>query len=457
MNARAAKKMAAAREDMISLSPFWGALALRLALVEDPTCRTGWTDGVSLGYSAEYVNAISHDQCVFLVAHETCHCAFGHPWRRDGRDHFQYNVATDLAINSELARHGFKLPESQTHESFVSGGKGVLLDPLYDGRSAEWIYDRTANGSPESEEEPGAGMDDKSDKSDQGDESGDGDQGDESGDESDDQGDDGDGSGEGDNDDAPDTTDNASGGGTDDDDGDGDDGDSGRPELPGEVRDAPIPSDDAPGITEADWRRATNEAALTAKARGNYGGDIARVVNAATEAKVDWIAVLRRFVQEIASADYSWTRANPRYAPLGIYLPALRADGLGPMVIAIDTSGSVDDVQLSQMEAESRAIIAEANPVRTTVMYCDTRVTAVETFERGEPVTLTAKGGGGTDFRPVFAHVETMDEAPACLAYLTDLAGVFPDAAPDYPVLWVHTGRRYRAATVPFGEVVAVR
>ena len=34
--AKAARRMLAAREDMMQQSPFWGALALRLVLVEDP-------------------------------------------------------------------------------------------------------------------------------------------------------------------------------------------------------------------------------------------------------------------------------------------------------------------------------------------------------------------------------------------------------------------------------------
>ena len=194
---------------------------------------------------------------------------------------------------------------------------------------------------------------------------------------------------------------------------------------------------------------------MTAAARGDTGGNIDRVVDEIVKAKIDWISVLRRSVQEIASADYSWRRPNPRYAPLGIYLPALAADGLGPIVVGIDTSGSVDDAQLSQMEAESGAIISEADPVRTTVVYCDTRVNAVETFERGEPVTLTAKGGGGTAFGPVFDYVETMVERPVCLVYLTDMMGRFPEVAPDYPVLWINTGRTERKA--PFGEVVRER
>jgi predicted metal-dependent peptidase len=442
---RATRKMFAAREDMLTSCPFWGALALRLAVVEDPTCNTAWTDGVSIGYSVAYINSITHDECVFLIAHEVAHCAFGHPWRRDGREHRDWNVATDYAINSELARHGFSLPA------------GVLLSPEYDGRGAEWIYARTAEGKGEGEggqdEEREPGDDSDSDDDDEG----------EGGVECGEPGDDcqGDDSADGEGDDSPSNESSGEGegdgeGGEGDSDGEGSDegSDAPRTEAPGEVRDAPAPTADEPGMDEVDWKQAVSESALTAKRRGDYGGDVERVVGQVQKAKVDWVAVLRAFVSEIAKADYSWTQPNTRYIPMGIFLPALRADGLGPMVVGIDTSGSVDSVQLAAMEAELRAIVGEANPERTTVVYCDTRVNHVQTFERGEPVTLVPKGGGGTAFGPVFEYVAGMGERPACLVYLTDMQGRFPDAAPDYPVLWVNTGRYdYRA---PFGQVVRV-
>ena len=443
MNETAAGKMAAARADMLTACPFWGALALRLVLVEDPTCATGWTDGVSLGYNPEYVNALSHDERVFLIAHEVAHCAFGHPWRRDGRDHFQFNVATDLAINSELARHGFKLPTSQTHSEFIAGGRGVLLDAEYEGRGAEWIYDRTADAAPESDDEDEGGATAEREGGDHGEA--------EEGDERDTPnnappGSDEDGEDE----------DEDEGGGEAEEGDERDEGDTGSAELPGEVRDAPESTGEGGhDMGESEWRQATIEAAMMASVRGDTGGHIDRFVDLATRPRLDWVAVLQRFTCELAQADYTWRRPNARYAPLGIYLPALAADGLGPVVIAIDTSGSVDDVQLSRIEAEARAVVAEAHPIRTTVAYCDTRVNAVETFERGDPVTLTPKGGGGTDFRPVFDYVAGMDEPPACLIYFTDLYGVFPAVAPDYPVLWVNTGRYdFAHASVPFGEVV---
>jgi len=72
------------------------------------------------------------------------------------------------------------------------------------------------------------------------------------------------------------------------------------------------------------------------------------------------------------------------------------------------------------------------------------------------PLQIEPKGGGGTDFRPVFEWVENQGVNPCCLIYLTDLeCNRFPAHAPAYSVLWIQTGNSgYR---VPFGEIVQMK
>jgi predicted metal-dependent peptidase len=71
-------------------------------------------------------------------------------------------------------------------------------------------------------------------------------------------------------------------------------------------------------------------------------------------------------------------------------------------------------------------------------------------YEPWEPLTLpaAAAGGGGTDFRPVFAWLDARGLTPAVLLYFTDGLGEFPAAAPSYPVAWLVKG----SAPVPWGE-----
>ena len=94
----------------------------------------------------------------------------------------------------------------------------------------------------------------------------------------------------------------------------------------------------------------------------------------------------------------------------------------------------------------------EAQPEAIYVVYCDAAVQSSQEFQASEPIHLEAKGGGGTDFCPVFEWVEQNQLPVVCLIYLTDLCCHSYPQAPEYPVLWV-TGSRKIA---PFGETIQI-
>lgn len=205
---------------------------------------------------------------------------------------------------------------------------------------------------------------------------------------------------------------------------------------------------------KADWAASVLRAAKQAQAIGKLPGGLERLVEEIKNPPQDWRSILRRFVQENATSDYSWKMPNPRYLHSGLYLPALRSENMPPMVVAIDTSGSINDVVVGQFAKELDSIVEEMQPERVHVVYCDAKVRKVDVFERGELVTIAPQGGGGTDFRPVFDWVEEEGIEPSCLVYLTDMAGRFPDDNPAYPVLWGDTSNRRSA---PWGDVVQIR
>ena len=165
--------------------------------------------------------------------------------------------------------------------------------------------------------------------------------------------------------------------------------------------------------------------------------------------KVDWKAALRRFVQQVAREDYTWRIPDARYVPAGLYLPAVRSEQMPTIAVGIDTSGSVWDKQ-EEFAAELTAVMAECAPEALIVIYADAKVQHVEEFQRGETVKFESRGGGGTDFRPVFEYLDEENVEPACLIFLTDLLGTFPKIEPDYPVLWAVT----TDIQPPFGETI---
>ena len=128
MNAK--EKMEKARTILILDHYFFGYLTMKLSLSEDDWCETAMTDGERLVYSPKYVNELELQKCVGLNAHEVMHCAMGHFWRGEGKEHAKWNMACDYEINGILLKEKFELPD------------GALFNPAYDGLSAEQIYHR---------------------------------------------------------------------------------------------------------------------------------------------------------------------------------------------------------------------------------------------------------------------------------------------------------------------------
>ena len=228
------------------------------------------------------------------------------------------------------------------------------------------------------------------------------------------------------------------------------------PQTPGgigQVLDAPEP-ENGEGDTVAeqarDWQIAVEQAENVAKLAGKLPAGVTRSLEAAQAADVDWRELLRRAWSETIPADYSWTRPNRRHVWNGLYLPGVVCEGVGEICIAVDCSGSINARQLGLFEAEVRSILAGQQPRLVHVLYFDTEVQKVETYQAGQPVKLAPVGGGGTDFRPCFRWLEERGITPQTLVFVTDLWGSFPEHAPPYPVLWASTDTR----SAPFGLVI---
>ncbi|MCR4469851.1 MULTISPECIES: DUF2201 family putative metallopeptidase [unclassified Burkholderia] len=416
MDARLYERIAKQRTALVLDHPFIGALALRLKVVEDPGCKTFWTDSESLGYNPVYAAGLNDLQVRGVLAHEVWHVANGHCWRQGYREHEGWNEACDYAVNPIVLDAGLQLPP------------GGLVDPRFKGRSAEEIYGVRQNEARQKARQ-GAGK----------------------------QGDGQSGKADGNQPSA----------------------DPGGSRLPQPANGANPPSagaapdaqpDAGPSCgevrqyagpdkaaKEAEWTVAVLQAAKAARAAGRLGGGLQAAVEQAVAPVVDWRSLLHRFAQEAAPTDYTWAQPNRRYLHAGLYLPSLNEPAVGDAVFVRDASGSVWDATQAQFAAEIESMFDAVRPRRLVVMDCDTRVTQVQVFERGEPVDLAPlKGGGGTSFVDPFRRILAEGIDPAFLVYLTDMDGAFPKEAPSYPVLWASTTPLKRARRAPFGEMVEV-
>ena len=421
-----AQKLTRARTQLLLNQPFFGTLGLRLKLVPG-SLPTMATDGSRIVYNSAFVGELKPAELEGVLAHEVLHCALGHHCRRGEREPGLWNEAADLAINPLLLGNGLTL------------SAGALIDPAFANLSSEEIYARllrrrSEGASAVQQQAPqqtnvGGGM-------------GNVPQGTHGAATSDPMSDSSNGSGSSQNEQQ---TGQAMGPA------------SMRSGGFGAVWDASDEHGHAASPAEKrrqehEWSIAAEQALRSAKACGNEPGGIERPVSESRQSQQDWRTILRDFVAATAPSDYRWTPPNRRYIASGLYLPSVERRGLGEVVIAVDTSGSIGKRELEQFAAEISAISEETQPEAIHVVYCDAAVQCVQQFGSSEPVQLEPKGGGGTDFRPAFEWVAENDITSVCLIYLSDLCcNSFPET-PEYPVLWVTDSRE----TAPFGETVRI-
>jgi predicted metal-dependent peptidase len=417
------RKLTRARTHLLLNQPFFGTLCLRLKLMTGPV-PTMATDGRRILYDPAFANSLTLAELEAVLAHEVLHCALGHHCRRGQRDPRLWNEAADLAINPLLVANGFTLPT------------GALIDPAFGDLSAEEIYARLlqkngngGNSSPvQTPQTPSPGSEAASAPQ-----------------------------GSGEQPSASSSGDQVACQSV----GDCGCGKTGtvpsRPGGFGEVLDA-ADEDGRPASEgeksrqQHEWNIAADQAIRSAKSCGHEPVNLDRPLAESRQSKQDWRTIMRDFVSANTPADYRWTPPNRRYVASGLYLPSVERAGVGTIVLGVDTSGSIGKEELEQFAGEISAIADEAKPEAIHVVYCDAAVHSSQEFGPSEPIQLEPKGGGGTDFRPVFEWVEANNLAPVCLIYLTDLCCHSYPPIPEYPVLWVTDSRR----TAPFGETVRI-
>ncbi len=409
-------KLAAARTRLILDKPFLGALVLRLPLVAaDPKwCQSATTDARKLYYNQDYIGALDIQQTQFVLAKQALHCALSHFARRQHRIKHRWDLACDFAVNPLLIKDGLKAPPE------------TLVDDGYEGMTAEEIYhyiddldnenselnkenqdqagDQNSNGSSQENEQQNSKQESTLDDNQQNL--------------------------------PPSSTAHIN------------DDENESPSL------ASQPSPLSPQEQEElsiQWQQRLAGAAQQAMQAGKLGGSMARMVDFMLQPKLPWRMLLARYMTATARDDYSYSRPSSRRGDPAIF-PSMRSAQIN-IAVGIDISGSVEDKEMNEFMSEVDAIKASMR-ARITLLPCDAALAegAPWIFEPWEEVKLptTLQGGGGTDFSPVFNWLEIQDQNPDLLVYFTDCQGSFPDAAPNYPVIWLVKGK----SSVPWGQRV---
>lgn len=120
-------------------------------------------------------------------------------------------------------------------------------------------------------------------------------------------------------------------------------------------------------------------------------------------------------------------------------------------VIAIDTSGSVSGALVQNFVSKTYDILKQAEnfftKINVHIIQCDARIqedckiTCQKEFD-DYLETMSLRGFGGTDFRPVFQYVDELTQNGEFtnlkgLIYFTDGRGTFPEKQPPYETAFV--------------------
>jgi len=427
---------------------FFAELLFQLNIVE-ANASTGVdtmaTDGKNIAYNADFVNKLTDPEVVFVIIHEIMHNANFHFARQSTRDHNLWNQAADFAINIQIDDM-----RKDMNTNVLSPPKGILLDDKYRGMMAEVIYDlleKEQQGKPKPK--PGQG-----------------------------QGQPGQGQpGQG-----------QPGQGQPGQPGQGKPGQGqGQPGVPpGDIRspgsldgvgktiyEGNKELDDAKTEEELEkkWQDIRNNAAV--KNAGSGSSSLDRWLRKANKPKINWRQELKKFVAQVFDElDYAYS--NKRFIWQDMHLPGPKevdTSSYEHVVIAIDTSGSINDDTLSKFSTEMMKLFKTYSIHDCTVIWCDSNIpkNGVQTFKIADKTFKLDKlhpvGGGGTSFKPPFEWIQKnlikRGKIPAFVIYFTDAYGEAPSPG-EYAirtygnrVLWVIT-ENDSAPHLKFGKKIFI-
>jgi predicted metal-dependent peptidase len=379
---------------------------------------TARTNGRDAEYGRVFVDMLTDKELAFLVLHENMHKCYRHltTWRALYEQNRSIaNQACDYVINIQLYdmdtnQHMIAMPrDKQTHKQIG------LMDERFRNMDTKQVFDILEK---EKKEKNKGGK--KGEKSDSESEPAD-------------------------------------------DDGDGEQSDNGS---------------DSSGLDEHDWEGAKEMPAEAQKEltqeiesalrqggiyAGKVGGDMLRSVKDMLEPKVDWREVLRRFIRtSLRDRDSpSWRKAHKNYLWQDVVLPSIIGKRMKHLVIAMDTSGSVQGDLLASFMGELNKAVTSVKPDRIDILYWDTDVAGHETYKgskQGIVSKTKPKGGGGTDpdCVPQFIQDKKLGKADAVIMLTDGYMSSNPSkwAGLGMPILWCIIGSD--SFKIPRGQVVRI-
>ncbi len=197
------------------------------------------------------------------------------------------------------------------------------------------------------------------------------------------------------------------------------------------------------------------------KQRSEESGSLEKVLRFSSRRRTDYREFLQQFsiVREEAGVDPESFDYGFYYYGMEMYgnMPLIEENEyrevskIDTLVIAIDTSGSCQEVLVQQFLHETATVLSNISSffkrAKIHIIQCDEHIQSDEVITDLDALQLyadgfTVKGGFGTDFRPVFAYVDEKRRSGELknlkgLMYFTDGCGEYPTSPTDYDTAFV--------------------
>ncbi|MBQ7678098.1 MAG: metallopeptidase [Lachnospiraceae bacterium] len=233
------------------------------------------------------------------------------------------------------------------------------------------------------------------------------------------------------------------------------------PELPEDIRMTPMANLPLKETWERAAERVAVEMDISGSERGDERGRLSRILKTYYEPHPDYTAFLLQFAVYREELSIDMEMFDPGYYHYGIklygnlpliepveYRESRRIDEL---VIAIDTSASTNRHHVQKFLNQTMELLQTQGSFfsrfHIRLIECDDAVQHEIIIENMRDLkkyndNFTVKGGYGTDFRPVFAHIGDLRKRGELthlrgLIYFTDGHGIYPKEATAYQTAFV--------------------
>lgn len=401
------EQLAQDRQQLLIKWPFIGSIIMRMELVpvrDDRLC-TASTNGDSIFVDINFYAKLTREQRLFVLAHEVWHCVMLHIARTGKRHHDLFNIAIDLEVHFTLLDEKMSEPFVLPHEpSWAKLSAEEIYEELLKLQSGKKLSSEWCSGKISKNFETNKKSFDKHIFPNESEEN---------------------------------TPSNTS---TDD-----------------AECDFVIDEDYRPIITletiERTRARVISAAQQIERTQGHLPANLVALLDKLQTPSLPWQELLKQFVTTCYGGKRRWLPPARRHVWQDMYLPSMRDEQL-KTVVALDTSGSTE-YDLALFFGELVSLMRSFGRFELTVIQCDADIHDVQIFTDARiPASnhrWKIKGGGGTDFRPVFDYVHKKSLKPDLLLFFTDGYGDAPVNPPPYPMMWVLTNDSRTLA--PWGRV----